>query len=264
MGGLWKYMPITHITFLVACLAIAGIPPFSGFFSKDEILTACFEFSPVMGGVMTFIAGLTAFYMFRLFYNIFWSRKYEVHHDSEHAPVDVHGHHGTPHEAPLTMTIPLIFLALVTLVAGRIPFGEFVSSNGEAYHIHLNWAVAGTSIGVAVIGIAIATAMYLKGNQTVANKLSTTFGGFYKAAYKRFYIDEVYQFITHKIIFNYISTPLAWFDRHVVDGFMNSLAWVSNTTGEKIRSLQSGSIQLYTMIFLAGALIFTLLLLFLN
>jgi NADH-quinone oxidoreductase subunit L len=263
MGGLWKYMPITHITFLVACLAIAGIPPFSGFFSKDEILTACFEFSPVMGGVMTFIAGLTAFYMFRLFYNIFWSRKYEVQHDSEQTH-DAHGHHSTLHEAPLTMSIPLIFLALVTLVAGFLPFGEFVSSNGEAYHIHLNWTVAGTSICVAVIGIAIATVMYLKGNQTVANKLSTTFAGFYKAAYKRFYIDEVYQFVTHKIIFNCISTPLAWFDRHVVDGFMNSLAWVSNTTGEKIRGLQSGSIQLYTMIFLGGALIITLLLLFLN
>jgi NADH-quinone oxidoreductase subunit L len=256
MGGLRKYMPITHITFLIACLAIAGIPPFSGFFSKDEILTACFEFSPIMGGVMSVIAGLTAFYMFRLFYNIFWSRKYEVHHDAEHASNahDEHGHHGAPHEAPLTMTIPLIFLALVTIAAGFLPFGQFVSSNGEAYHIHLNWTVAGASICIALVGIATATAMYLKGNQTVANKLSTTFGGFYKAALKRFYIDEIYQFVTHKIIFNCISTPIAWFDRHIVDGFMNSLAWVSNTTGEKIRGLQSGSIQSYTMVFLGGAL----------
>ncbi|MDR3266360.1 MAG: NADH-quinone oxidoreductase subunit L [Tannerella sp.] len=259
MGGLWKYMPITHITFAVACLAIAGIPPFSGFFSKDEILTACFEFSPVMGVIMSLIAGLTAFYMFRLFYNIFWSRKYEVHAGSTHG----HGHHGTPHEAPPTMTIPLIFLALVTVGAGFIPFGEFVSSNGESYHIHLNRTVAGASICIAVIGIAIATAMYIRGNQKVANKLSTTFGGFYKAACKRFYIDEVYQFVTHKIIFNGISTPLAWFDRHVVDGFMNSLAWISNTTGEKIRGLQSGSIQSYTMVFLGGALVLTVILLLL-
>jgi NADH-quinone oxidoreductase subunit L len=263
MGGLWKYMPVTHITFAIACLAIAGIPPFSGFFSKDEILTACFAFSPVMGITMSFIAGLTAFYMFRLFYNIFWSRKYEVRRDTGHAH-DEHGHHGTPHEAPLTMTIPLIFLALVTLVAGFIPFGEFVSSNGEAYSIHLNGMVAGVSICIAVIGIAIATAMYAKGNQTVANKLSTTFGGFYRVAFKRFYIDEVYQFVTHKIIFNCISTPLAWFDRHVVDGFMNSLAWVSNTTGEKIRGLQSGSVQSYTMVFLGGALALTVILLLLT
>jgi NADH-quinone oxidoreductase subunit L len=260
MGGLWKYMPITHITFAVACLAIAGIPPFSGFFSKDEILTACFEYSPIMGVIMSFIAGLTAFYMFRLFYNIFWSRKYEVRHDVTHAH-DEHEYHGVPHEAPLTMTVPLIFLALITVVAGFIPFGEFVSSNGEAYHIHLNWTVAGISICIAIVGIVIATAMYFKGNQTVANKLSTTFGGFYKATFKRFYIDEVYQFVTHKIMFNCISTPLAWFDRHAVDGFMNSLAWISNTTGEKIRRLQSGSIQSYTMIFLGGALVLTVILL---
>ena len=261
MGGLWKYLPITHITFLVACLAISGIPPFSGFFSKDEILTACYEFSPVMGILMTLIAGLTAFYMFRLFYNIFWSRKYEVHEAMVSAQ-DEHEHH-TPHEAPLTMTIPLIFLALVTLIAGLIPFGQFVSSNGEAYHIHLNWTVAGISIVVAVIGIGIATLMYRKGNQTVANTLSTTFGGFYRAAVKRFYIDEVYQFVTHKIIFNYISKPVAWFDRHVVDGFMNSLAWASNTTGEKIRGFQSGSIQSYTMVFLGGALLLVVILLLL-
>ncbi|MDR2147190.1 MAG: NADH-quinone oxidoreductase subunit L [Tannerella sp.] len=259
MGGLWKYMPITHITFLVACLAIAGIPLFSGFWSKDEILTASFEFSPVMGILMTLIAGLTAFYMFRLFYNIFWSRKYEVH-----ATVGgEHGHHGKPHEAPLTMTIPLIFLAVVTLLAGWIDFGQFVSSDGLAYHIHLNWAVAGASIAIAVIGILIARIMYRKGDQKVANTLSTTFGGFYRAAFRRFYIDEVYQFVTHKIIFRYISVPLAWFDRHVVDGFMNSLAWTSNTTSEKIRGFQSGSIQSYTMIFLGGALLLVVLLLLL-
>ncbi len=75
MGGLRKYMPITHITFLIACLAIAGIWPFSGFFSKDEILTACFQFSPTMGWIMTVIAGMTAFYMFRLYYGIFLGRR---------------------------------------------------------------------------------------------------------------------------------------------------------------------------------------------
>ena len=75
MGGMRKYMPITHITFLVACLAISGIPPFSGFFSKDEILSACFMFSPIMGWVMTIIAAMTAFYMFRLYYSIFWGNE---------------------------------------------------------------------------------------------------------------------------------------------------------------------------------------------
>lgn len=118
MGGLRKYMPITHITFLIACLAIAGIPPFSGFFSKDEILTACFQFSPAMGWIMTVIAAMTAFYMFRLYYGIFWgseaSRQEAAGHD---------GHAHTPHESPLTMTVPLMFLALVTVVAGSFLSG---------------------------------------------------------------------------------------------------------------------------------------------
>lgn len=249
MGGLRKHMPVTHVTFLIACLAIAGIPPFSGFFSKDEILTACFRFSPVMGSVMTFIAGLTAFYMFRLYYNIFWGKP---HNTSSH----------TPHEAPKSMTIPLIFLAAVTFVAGWIPFGQFVSSDGSAYTIHLDMTVAIISICVAVAAILLATFMYKGEKQTVANKLTVNFKGLYRAAYHRFYIDEIYQFVTHKIIFNCISTPIAWFDHHVVDGFMNSLAWITNTTSYKIRGLQSGSIQQYTLIFLSGALIIILILLF--
>jgi len=103
MGGLRRYMPLTHLTFLVACLAIAGIWPLSGFFSKDEILTACFAFSPVMGWVMTAIAGLTAFYMFRLYYGIFWGAENR----------ELHAAH-KPHEAPLTMTLPFA----VTLLGG--------------------------------------------------------------------------------------------------------------------------------------------------
>ena len=101
MGGLRKYMPITNWTFLIACLAIAGIPPFSGFFSKDEILSACYEFSPYMGVTMTFIAGLTAFYMFRLYFNIFWGKE--------------HKHHHTPHE--LSPTLPLRLASGITASA---------------------------------------------------------------------------------------------------------------------------------------------------
>ena len=243
MGGLRKYMPITHITFLVACLAIAGIWPLSGFFSKDEILAACFGFSPVMGWVMTFIAGLTAFYMFRLYYNIFWGRENKELH-SEH----------TPHEAPLTMTVPLMFLAAVTLAAGWIPFGEFVSSNGQAYSIHIDWNVAAVSLIVAAAGIALATWMYLREDRKTADGLARRFSGLHKAAYHRFYIDEIYQFITHRIIFACISTPIAWFDRHVVDGFMNSLAWISEKASWGIKGMQSGYVQRYGIWFLGGAL----------
>ena len=248
MGGLRKYMPITHITFLIACLAIAGIPPFSGFFSKDEILAACFLFSPVMGWIMTVIAAVTAFYMFRLYYGIFWGK--DNSKQSSH----------TPHESPTAMTIPLIFLALVTCGAGFIPFGHFISSNGESYTIHLDWTVAGTSIVIALLSIALATYMYKGSKQPVADSLQRRFSGLWTAAYHRFYIDEVYQFITHKIIFRCISKPIAWFDRHVIDGTFDFIAWAANAASDSIRGFQSGQIQQYTYVFLCGALALILLL----
>ena len=250
MGGLRRYMPVTHATFLVACLAIAGIWPLSGFFSKDEILTACFAFSPVMGWVMTGIAGLTAFYMFRLYYNIFWGRENR----------ELHAAH-RPHEAPLTMTLPLVFLAAVTCVAGFIPFGEFVSSDGAPYVIHIDRSVAAVSLCVAAAAIALAAWMYARDRQPVADRLAATFSGLHRAAYRRFYIDEVYQFITHRVIFACISTPIAWFDRHVVDGFMNLLAWGANGAAWLIRDMQSGSVQRYCIWFLGGALGLTIFLL---
>ena len=250
MGGLRRYMPVTHATFLVACLAIAGIWPLSGFFSKDEILTACFAFSPVMGWVMTGIAGLTAFYMFRLYYNIFWGRENR----------ELHAAH-RPHEAPLTMTLPLVFLAAVTCVAGFIPFGKLVSSDGMPYTIHIDRSVAGVSLCVAAAAIALATWMYLRERQTVADALAARFRGLHKAAYHRFYIDEVYQFVTHRVIFACISAPVAWFDRHVVDGLMNMLARATNGAAYVIRDMQSGSVQRYCIWFLGGALGLTIFLL---
>ena len=250
MGGLRKYMPITHITFLIACLAIAGIPPFSGFFSKDEILTACFQFSPAIGWVMTVIAGMTAFYMFRLYYCIFWGKENK----------ELHAAH-VPHESPLAMTFPLMFLAAVTLVAGFIPFGHFVSSNGELYDIHLDWSVAATSIVVAVLSIALATWMYAREKQPVADALACRFATLHRAAYRRFYMDELWLFVTKKIIFRCISTPLAWFDRHVIDQFMNFMAWGAQASGEELQPIQSGKIQSYTMWFLIGVIVLTLVLL---
>lgn len=244
MGGLRKYMPVTHITFLIACLAISGIPPFSGFFSKDEILTAAFAYMPAMGWIMTAIAAMTAFYMFRLYYGIFWGTE----------NVELHARH-TPHEAPLTMTFPLMFLAVVTCGAGFIPFGHFVSADGQLYDIHLDWEVAGTSIIIAVASITLATYMYMGSRQPKADALAEKFAGLHQWAYRRFYLDEVYQFITHRIIFARISKPIAWFDRHVVDGFFNFLAWGTNSLSFQIRGLQSGSVQKYAYVFLFGTLL---------
>ena len=248
MGGLRKYMPVTHVTFLIACLAIAGIPPFSGFFSKDEILAATFEFSPVLGVVMSFIAGLTAFYMFRLYYNIFWGEESRHEH--------------TPHEAPKSMTMPLVFLAAVTVVAGFIPFGHFVSSDGTAYTIHLNWAVAGASVVVAVVAIAIATALYRK-KSPVPDRMAAAMPGLHRAAFRRFYMDELYLFITKRIIFNCVSRPIAWFDRHVIDGFFNGLAYLSQRASYAVRVIQSGQVQQYAYVILLGTVVIAALVLWL-
>ncbi|MBQ8948250.1 MAG: NADH-quinone oxidoreductase subunit L [Prevotella sp.] len=250
MGGLRKYMPITHITFLISCLAIAGIPPFSGFFSKDEILTACMHYSPVCGWIMTGVAAMTAFYMFRLYYGIFWGTENK----------EAHEHH-TPHEAPWTMTFPLIFLSVVTCLCGFLPFGHFVSASGQAYDIHLDWTVAGTSIVIAVASICLATYIYKGESQPIADRLYKQFPTLHRAAYKRFYQDEIWQYVTHRIIFRCVSTPIAWFDRHVVDGTFNFLAWGANEAGESLRPWQSGDVRQYAVWFLTGSVALTLILL---
>lgn len=248
MGGLRKYMPFTHWTFLIACLAIAGIPPFSGFFSKDEILTAVFNFNPYFGALMTFTAGLTAFYMFRLYYNIFWGNE--------------HKHAHTPHESPFAMLFPLIFLATVTVFAGwAIPFGNFVSSDGVAFHSELDMTTATISVVVALLSIALAIVFYMKDSKTPA-KLATTFSGLHKAASHRFYVDEVYMFITKKVIFNNISTPIAWFDRHVIDATMNGFANVTQWTSRRIKGFQSGEVQHYAFVILLGAIMIAALVIF--
>jgi NADH-quinone oxidoreductase subunit L len=252
MGGLRKYMPVTHITFLIACLAIAGIPPFSGFFSKDEIITACFSFSPVVGWLMSAIAGMTAFYMFRVYYLIFWNGEWKG--DASH------GH--TPHESPVAMALPLVVLALVTCFAGFIPFGHFISAGGESYDIHLNMQVVMTSVAISVVAIAIATYMYAKAETPVADALARRFSGLHRAAYRRFYMDEAWLFVTKRIIFGCVSRPLAWWDKHVIDGFLNFSAWATRESAEEVRGMQSGSVQQYCIWFLAGALVLTLILLF--
>ena len=250
MGGLRKYMPITHITFLISCLAIAGIPPFSGFFSKDEILTAAMQYSPWVGWIMTGVAAMTAFYMFRLYYGIFWGTENK----------EAHEHH-TPHEAPLSMTFPLMFLSAITVLCGFMPFGHFVSASGEAYDIHLNTQIAITSVVIAVISIALATYIYKGEKQPIADRLYKTFPKLHRAAYKRFYQDEIWQYVTHRIIFRCVSTPIAWFDRHIVDGTFNFMAWGANEAGESIRCWQSGDVRRYAIWFITGAVALTLILL---
>lgn len=262
MGGLRKYMPITHITFLISCLAIAGIPFFSGFSSKDEIITACFEYSPVCGWWMTGVAAMTAFYMFRLYYGIFWGTENK----------ELHARH-TPHEAPAAMTFPLVFLSIITVGVGVVTtlggflnwewasFGKFVSAAGTIYTVHFDPQVAATSTVIAILSIALATYIYKGEKQPIADKLYATFPRLHRWAYKRFYMDEVYQFVTHKILFRCVSRPAQWIDEKIINGLIDFTAWGANEAGETIRPWQSGDVRQYAVWFLTGAVALTLLLL---
>jgi NADH-quinone oxidoreductase subunit L len=238
MGSLRKYQPVTHLTFLVACLAIAGIPPFAGFFSKDEILSAAFA-NPALFYMALGVAGLTAFYMFRLYFLVFWGG-------------DRHYAHA-PHESPAVMTLPLIILAVFSALAGFVPFSRYVAADLRPYESHLHMPVATASVVVAVLGISVAGMFYFKPSGR-AEKVSASLGALYRAASRKFYVDELYLFITHKLIFNLISRPIAWFDRHIVDGTMNAAAAVTNRVSEGIKGLQSGQLQKYAFVFLSGVL----------
>jgi NADH-quinone oxidoreductase subunit L len=247
MGGLRKYLPITHLTFLVACLAISGIPPFAGFFSKDEILVAAWQHNRLLFAIEYVVAGLTAFYMFRLYFRIFWSKLTQYHH--------------TPHESPLTMTLPLVFLALGSAFAGFIPFGSFVSADHRPFEPEMHLNIAIPSVLIAILGISIAFVLYRKENAAVA-RIIKALGSSYKIIYNKFYIDEVYMFVTKRILFNLVSRPVAWFDRHIIDGTMNRIAWVIATSSEKIKGLQSGQLQHYALAFISGAIILVLIVLY--
>jgi NADH-quinone oxidoreductase subunit L len=248
MGGLRKFMPVTHITFLIACLTIAGIPPLSGFFSKDEILVAAFEHNKVIFAVQWIVAGVTAFYMFRLYFNIFWSRDRQYHH--------------TPHESPWTMTVPLILLATASIFTGFVPFHKLLTTDGKELYTGFHWTIALPSIGVALVGISVAAVMYLK-RSTRPDLVSGKFSGFYTAAFRKFYIDELYLFVTRNVIFNFISRPIAWFDRHIVDGAMNLIGNTTVTVSGAIKSIQSGQLQMYIWFFTSGTLLLTIIILFL-
>lgn len=246
MGGLRKSMPITHITFLIACLAIAGVPFLSGFFSKEAILNAAYHGNPMIFYVALLTSGLTAFYMFRLYFRIFWYK------------ADEHGHHN--HEKGMwAMNLPLIILALGAVFTGYIPFGDFVSADGKPFELpfHLTFSIAPVLAGV--IGIGIAWMMYSKQNSN-PDKVSASFGRFYNWAYHKFYIDEIYLFVTKKVLFNLVGRPAAWFDKNVVDGMINGYASVTSTTSEAIKGMQSGRLQTYTLFFLGGVLVVAILL----
>ncbi len=239
MGGLRKAMPYTHVCFLVGCLAIAGTPLFSGFFSKEEILLAAYERSKWIYVIGLLTSGLTSFYMFRLYFMIFW-----------HGEQDAHGHHSAA-EGGITTKLPLFVLAAGALLAGYIPFGKYVSASGKAHGAEFHWMFAIVPVGLALMGFLIAWWLYKSASER-ANRVATSMGVIYRAAYRKFYIDEVYQFVTQKILFSLVARPAAWFDKNVIDGLVNFSGTATQWTGNKIRKWQSGKLQDYAIYMLAG------------
>ena len=259
MGGLRKLMPITHAAFLIACLAIAGIPPFAGFFSKEEILTAAFHENKLIYGVALFTAALTSFYMFRLYFNIFWSKDAaaKAHHSDGHD--DAHTHNKESHgEGTWTMKLPLLILTACAIGVGFIPFSQFITSDGLALETHIDLVFSIAPVALSIMAILLSASFY-KTQNAKSDKAVALFGGFYNAAYKKFYVDELYLFITKKIVFPLIGQPIAWADRNIVDGFMLLLANTTAKISAAIKGLQSGKVQNYALYFFGGVIALSIL-----
>jgi len=237
MGGLRKFMPVTHACFLIACLAIAGVPPFSGFFSKEEILLAAFHSNKIIYAIALFTSGLTAFYMFRLYFSIFWNKEKILHE-----------HHG---EGGIFIKMPLVILAIAAAFAGFLPFSKWVTSDGSPLETHIDMVFSIAPVALALGGILLAARLYKEQNEA-PEKVQAYFGGLYRIAKRKFYIDEIYLFITHKIIFNGIGKPAAWIDKNIVDGLMNAIADITARLSSFIMGWQSGKVQQYALYFFAG------------
>jgi NADH-quinone oxidoreductase subunit L len=238
MGGLRKLMPLTHICFLIACLAIAGIPPFAGFFSKEEILLAAYQSNQAIYFLALFTAALTSFYMFRLYFSIFWNRP-SLHHAHS--------------EGTMTMKLPLLILAICTAAAGFIPFGSYISSDKAPLSAHFDPAFAIPPVLLSIAAIVAATWLYKKENNKPAS-IANSLGGAYTVVSRKFYIDEIYLFLTKKLLFNLVGRPAAWIDKNIVDGLVNRSASVTAATAEGIKGLQSGRVQTYAIYFFGGVI----------
>lgn len=304
MGGLRKYMPVTAITFLIGTLAISGIPPFAGFWSKDEILGATYEASPVLWVVGWLTAGITAFYMFRMYFSTFEGsfrgndaaikqqlkneqlqklglafgpgamnpQELTVDHpaDDSHDSHD-HGHHSdSPHESPVSMTLPLVVLAIPSLLIGLVgtPFGNyfeaFIHAPGETVHevtsigvpANFDWseflAMGGSSVGIALIGITLASLMYLM-RKIDAGAIAKQIQPLYRLSLNKWYIDEIYD-----AVFVQGSRRLARqvleVDVRIVDGLVNLAGFVTLVTGEALKYLENGRVQFYALIVFGAVL----------
>jgi NADH-quinone oxidoreductase subunit L len=183
--------------------------------------------------------------MFRIYFVTFWGR--HRGHGADHA-----------HEAPAVMLIPLIILAVFSAVAGFVPMGRFVRI-GEEHHAAIDLAIAIPASAVGLFGIGLAWFLYSADGRRAA-RCAAAMGAVYVTVKQKFYIDEVYLFVTRRILFRFVARPIAWFDRHVVDGGVNLSGWITRTTGAVLRHLQTGQVQVYGVWFVGGALMILLIL----
>ncbi len=259
MGGLKKYMPTTFYTFLIAGLAISGVPGFAGFFSKDEILANSYFMNHRILwiiGIMT--ALLTALYIFRLIFMTFYG---EPRMDKE---VQYH-----IHESPKTMTIPLIILAVLSTIGGYISLPEFISKHSlwksymdkiivfkkEILFTHtteINLTLLSSFI--AILGIFIAWYLYVK-NTGLPDKLSNKFKFFHKLSYDKYYIDEIYEFVFINPVVYGSEGIYQWFDIAVIDGIVNGSGKFSLYSGNLLSYFQSGFLKDYIYHIITGAIL---------
>ena len=235
MRGLLKTMPITGVTFLIGTLALCGIWPLSGFWSKDEILGLAFEHNSILYVLATAASALTSFYMGRLFWVAFWGNP---------APKD------HTHESPSVMTFPLIFLSVLSVIGGFIGIPHFLYPQGE--HVPINMTVALISSAVGVLGLLISFVMYSQ--KPTIDPLENTLGGFYKVLKNKYYFDDVYTWYVNRVQQTFAAT-LSWFEKIVIDRHgVHALTDWAQTTGKMLRTFQTGLVQLYALVFVLGVI----------
>jgi NAD(P)H-quinone oxidoreductase subunit 5 len=274
MGGLRKFMPITAITFLIGTLAICGIPPFAGFWSKDEILHLAYESNPALWGIGFVTAGITAFYMFRMYLSTF-EGEFRGTSEVAIAVIDyeqgktVHGHdaHGhdahMPHESPISMTLPLMVLAVPSMLIGLLGtpfhnyFEEFIHAPGAVFHLEPVdlpefLIMGGSSVGVGLIGITLAIMMYLQ-KKIDPTQIAKQFPVLYNWSKNKWYFDEFYDKVFVQSSRS-IARQVLEVDSKVVDGVVNLAGLVTLLSGEGLKYLENGRAQFYALIVFGAVL----------
>ncbi len=251
MGGLLKKMPVTAVTFLVGTLALCGIWPLSGFFSKDEILALAYDHNKIIYVTALFTAGLTAFYMSRtVWVAVLGPEKAHKKHQNHG---EDHGHGHEAHEAPNIMKFPLIILAFLSIIGGFIGIPQFLM--GEHKHeIHLNMVVALTSTAAALAGLAIGTLLYGK-LRSKKDPLVDALGKFYQFVAQKYYLDDVFYGIA-RFFQGLVAKALFWFDWNIIiRKGVDGTAGFTQRTASLIRRAQTGYIQTYAMVFGFGIVV---------